>query len=67
MEPVRSASVSRSPSGRHSCVVTFSVTKHEGRLPYVNFGGVTVNFWFQIGGIDTHWLGRGYHTGVYSV
>jgi hypothetical protein len=34
-------------------------------LPIVNFGGVTDNFWFQIGGMDYHWLGLGHTLGGY--
>lgn len=34
-------------------------------LPIVNFGGVTDNFWFQVGGFDYNWLGRGHTVGGY--
>ncbi|MFB6247803.1 MAG: hypothetical protein ABEL97_04460 [Salinibacter sp.] len=65
MEPFRTARATARPVAPDSCVVEFSIREYEARLPYVNFGGVTENFWFQVGGIDTNWLGRGYHFGVY--
>jgi outer membrane protein assembly factor BamA len=34
-------------------------------LPILNFGGVTDNFWFQIGGMDYNWLGMGHTLGGY--
>ncbi len=34
-------------------------------LPIVNFGGVTDNFWFQLGGVDYNWLGKGNTLGGY--
>lgn len=47
------------------CTLVFSVVERPTRLPYVQIGGVSGNPWFQLGGIDTHWLGRGYHLGTY--
>jgi len=34
-------------------------------LPILNFGGVTDNFWFQIGAMDFNWTGKGYLLGGY--
>jgi outer membrane protein assembly factor BamA len=34
-------------------------------IPIVNFGGVTGNFWFQVGGMDYNLLGRGHTLGGY--
>lgn len=34
-------------------------------LPIINFGGVTDNFWFQIGVMDYNWLGMGHLLAAY--
>jgi outer membrane protein assembly factor BamA len=46
-------------------VLVFHVTEYAARLPYVTFGGLSNNAWFQVGGVDTNWLGRGYNLGAY--
>lgn len=49
--------------GQH--VLVFTVTEYASRIPYLNVGGLPGNLWFQVGGIDTNWLGRGYDLGGY--
>ena len=41
--------------------VTVSYSGEEKRtvLPIINFGGIKDNFWFQLGGFDAHFRGRG--------
>jgi len=46
-------------------VLVFEVTEYASRIPYLNVGGISENGWFQIGGLDTNWLGRGYGLGGY--
>jgi len=46
-------------------VLVFEVTEYASRIPCLNVGGISENVWFQIGGIDTNWLGQGYGLGGY--
>ena len=57
------ASVDTLSSGE--VVVRFAVEEFIMRIPTINFGGITDNFWFQLGGVDLNWLGRGYELGGY--
>ena len=41
--------------------VTLELTENFTLFPIVNFGGVTDNFWYQVGATDANWLGRGLH------
>ncbi len=46
-------------------VLVFHVTEYAARVPYVTLGGLPSNVWFQVGSVDTNWLGRNYELGVY--
>lgn len=71
VQVLRNAGVLGAPSadlqtpqpGRH--VLVFRVTEYATRLPYVTLGGLSSNVWFQVGGVDTNWLGRSYDLGAY--
>ncbi len=39
--------------------LTFIIDEVKTLLPIVNFGGIKDNFWFQLGGSDIHWNGKG--------
>ncbi len=43
----------------------FIVEERITRLPITNFGGITDNFWFQLGINDFNWLGQGGYFGGY--
>ncbi len=45
--------------------LVFDVAELITRLPITNFGGITDNFWLQIGMNDFNWLGRGGFLGGY--
>ena len=45
--------------------LVFHLDERLTRLPITNFGGITDNFWFQIGVNDFNWLGRGGYFGGY--
>ena len=48
-------------------IVLFDVTERVTRIPITNFGGITDNFWFQVGINEYNWLGRGgYFGGFYQ-
>ena len=49
----------------HGKTIEFHCPELFTLLPILNFGGVTDNFWFQIGGMDYNWLGNGYTLGGY--
>jgi outer membrane protein assembly factor BamA len=55
-------SVQNSPDGK---IITFFCEELITLLPIINFGGVTENFWFQLGAVDYNWLGRGNTFGGY--
>ena len=55
-------SVQNSPDGK---VIIFYCEELITLLPIINFGGVTENFWFQVGAVDYNWLGRGNTFGGY--
>lgn len=47
--------------------LTLKIEEASTLFPIVNFGGVSNNFWFQLGFNDTHWLGKGIHfSGYYA-
>lgn len=46
-------------------VVVFDLSERVTRIPITNFGGITENFWFQVGVTEYNWLGRGAHFGGY--
>ena len=39
--------------------ITFSLRERISRLPIINFGGITENFWFQLGGVEFNGFGKG--------
>lgn len=45
--------------------LVFDVEELVTRLPITNFGGITDNFWLQLGINDFNWLGRGGYFGGY--
>ena len=45
--------------------LVFDLEERITRLPITNFGGITDNFWFQIGLNDYNWLGQGGYFGGY--
>ncbi len=45
--------------------LVFEVEELITRLPITNFGGITDNFWLQLGINDYNWLGRGGYFGGY--
>jgi outer membrane protein assembly factor BamA len=55
-------SISETDTGK---ILIFNCTELYTLLPIVNFGGVTNNFWFQVGAMDFHWLGLGHTLGGY--
>jgi outer membrane protein insertion porin family len=57
-----SYSIKDSPEGK---IIEFNTSELFTLLPILNFGGVTDNFWFQIGAMDYNWLGNGYTLGGY--
>lgn len=46
-------------------LVFFDVTERVTRIPITNFGGITNNFWFQLGVNEYNWLGNGGSFGGY--
>lgn len=44
-------------------VLQFELRERITRLPITNFGGITDNFWFQLGFTDFNWMGKGGHFG----
>lgn len=46
-------------------LVFFEVTERVTRIPITNFGGITDNFWFQLGINEYNWLGNGGSFGGY--
>jgi len=55
-------SVTDSANGK---IINFHCPELFTFLPILNFGGVTDNFWVQIGALDYHWMGMGYTLGGY--
>ena len=45
--------------------VFFDLTERVTRIPITNFGGITNNFWFQVGVNEYNWLGNGGYFGGY--
>lgn len=45
--------------------LVFVLEEQITRLPITNFGGITDNFWFQLGLNDYNWLGQGGYFGGY--
>ena len=45
--------------------VIFEVRERISRLPIINFGGISDNFWFQLGGVEFNGLGQGAILGGY--
>lgn len=54
--------IADSDSGK---IITFYCPELFTLLPILNFGGVTDNFWFQIGALDFNWQGMGNTFGGY--
>jgi outer membrane protein assembly factor BamA len=54
--------VQNSPDGK---IITFYCEELITLLPIINFGGVSENFWVQLGAVDNNWLGRGNTFGGY--
>ena len=52
------------PDGEGVSVI-FNVRERITRIPITNFGGITDNFWFQLGINEYNWLGRGAYFGGY--
>ena len=46
-------------------LVFFDVSERVTRIPITNFGGITNNFWFQLGINEYNWLGNGGSLGGY--
>lgn len=45
--------------------IVFIVTEQTTLLPILNFGRIKDNFWFQLGGYDINWRGRGQFLSAY--
>ena len=43
--------------------ITFSCSELISLLPIINLGGLSDNFWYQLGALDNNWLGRGNRLG----
>jgi len=55
-------STKESPDGYY---ITFNCTELITLLPIINLGGLSDNFWYQLGAMDINWLGRGNTLGGY--
>ncbi len=60
-----SAVASRLTEQDGKTTLVFDVVELITRLPITNFGGITDNFWFQVGINDYNWLGNGGYFGGY--